>query len=110
VPRLREANTQGCNDRRSLLTPRTKVKTANIAAEGSHNHSASLLTTANPLAEKNRPTPMGDTLIGWKGKKKRAFVKGEKNATPKPPFVIASRMPWDAVAKNKYKRRRQGET
>jgi hypothetical protein len=53
---------------------------------------------------------MGDTLIGWKGKKKRAFVKGEKNATPKPPFVIASRMPWDAVAKNKYKRRRQGET
>jgi hypothetical protein len=32
---------------------------------------------------------MGDTLMGRKGKKKRAFENGEKNATPKPPFVIA---------------------
>jgi hypothetical protein len=52
---------------------------------------------------------MGDTLMGRKGKKKRAFENGEKNATPKPPFVIASRIPWDAAAKNKKKKRRRRE-
>jgi hypothetical protein len=35
--------------------------------------------------------------MGLHGKKKRRASKGEKNATPSPPFVIASKTPCEAV-------------
>jgi hypothetical protein len=35
--------------------------------------------------------------MGLHGKKKRRVSKGEKNATPSPPFVIASKTPCEAV-------------
>ena len=56
-------------------------------------HSASLFITRIPCSLKNLIAPMGDTLIGRQGKKYRALSNGEKNATPKPPLVIASKIP-----------------
>ena len=47
-----------------FLTARTRVDPAKTTAEGIHNHIASLRIIANPRAEKNRPAPMGETLMG----------------------------------------------
>ena len=54
-----------------------------------------------PQSLKNSPTPIGDTGIGLQGRKNRRNQKGEKKATPRPPSVIASRMPWEAVTNEK---------
>src|SRR6266700_2961001 len=58
----------------------------------------SLTTTAAPRPLKNRPTPIGETWIGRHGMKYREVSNGEKKATPKPPLVIASSTPCEAVA------------
>jgi hypothetical protein len=39
--------------------------------------------------------------MGRQGKKYRLFSKGAKKATPRPPLVRASRIPWDTVDRNK---------
>src|SRR5207237_8523934 len=46
--------------------------------------------------------PIGDTSNGRHGKKNRRLLNGEKNATPRPPFVIASRIGCDTTAVNTY--------
>lgn len=48
--------------------------------------------------------PIGETRITRHGRNQRSFEKGLKNATPRPPVVMASRRPCDAVlAKTKAK-------
>ncbi len=54
----------------------------------------SLFSTDHPQELKNDLTPIGATWIGVQGKKNRLEEKGQKNATPRPPFVKASRRPW----------------
>jgi len=54
-----------------------------------------------PCALKNSLTPIGDTMTGRTGKKYLVVSNGEKNATPNPPFVIASSTPCDAVQRKK---------
>jgi len=63
---------------------------------------ASLKRMCNPSSLKNLPMPIGDTAIGRKLKKYLLVSKGEKNATPNPPLVIASRTPCDAVHRKRY--------
>ena len=56
----------------------------------------------------NALTLSGDTSIGVNGRKYRWLEIGEKNATPSPPLVIASRTPCDVVAtKMKSQNRRR---
>ena len=38
---------------------------------------------------------MGVTWIGRHGRKKRLSEKGQSKATPRPPSVIASNIPWE---------------
>ncbi len=38
---------------------------------------------------------IGDTSITCHGKKYRSEVNGHKNATPNPPLVNASNIPWE---------------
>src|SRR5579859_722487 len=85
--------------RRSKIL-RHKYKIPPTTKPGSHTQSISLQITANPRGEKNA-APIGDTTIGLHGKKYRVALKGEKNAMPSPPFVIASSTPWEAVIKKK---------
>jgi len=47
---------------------------------------------------------MGETWIGVQGRKYRFEEKGDKKATPLPPFVKASRKPWLAQARKKTKK------
>jgi hypothetical protein len=72
---------------------------AATAAQGSQIQISSDRSTRRPQLEKNGATPMGETRMNRQGKKKRSFEKGLKKATPRPPVVIASRAPWDAVAR-----------
>jgi hypothetical protein len=80
------------------------VRKAQIAAltstAGTQIHGISLPKIRMARAENNPPMPMGETKIGLHGKKYRRGSKGEKNATPKPPFVSASKAPWEAVTRN----------
>lgn len=46
-------------------------------------------------------------MIGLKEKKYLVESNGAKNATPRPPFVIASRRPCEAVTKKKNRTRVQ---
>ena len=71
------------------------------AADGSQTQYSSLLSTSHPRSEKKRVTLSGETSIGRKGKKYRVEEKGAKNAMPRPPFVRASKTPWEAIARNK---------
>ena len=57
--------------------------------------------TAAPRWPKNCPKPIGETLIGRHGRKYRVVSNGEKKPTPRPPLVIESRNPWEAVARKK---------
>jgi len=91
-PPLRGAN---------LLRRIIKTNTANSPA-GSQIQTSSLCKTRYPRALKKRPSAIGETRIGLQGRKYRLLSKGEKNATPRPPLVMASRTPWLAVAKNRY--------
>lgn len=43
--------------------------------------------------------PIGETFIGRNGKKIRSLLNGIRKPTPRPPVVIASRIPCDSVAK-----------
>jgi hypothetical protein len=72
---------------------------------GSHTHKNSLQITSSPRALKNE-SPMGETLMGRNGKRYRVSSNGAKNATPRPPSVIASKAPCDAVTTKKYEHRR----
>ena len=87
-----------------LFVPRTlwlARSSRNSARDGSQIHAASLTRTRTPYSLKNSLIPMGDTRIGRTGKKYLVVSNGEKNATPNPPFVIASSTPWEAVQKKK---------
>lgn len=64
-------------------------------------HNASFFSTSSPLSEKNLAAPMGETAIGRHGKKYLVSSKGEKKATPSPPFVMASRTACEAVHEKK---------
>jgi len=69
-------------------------------AYGHQIHFNSLKMTWTPLAEK-KSIESGDTSISRHLKKYRALLNGAKNATPKPPFVIESNIPWEAIEANK---------
>jgi len=79
----------------------TARSTTNAAQDGSQIHIASLARIRTPYALKNSLTPIGDTKTGRTGKKYLVVSNGEKNATPNPPFVIASSTPCDAVQRKK---------
>ena len=51
-----------------------------------------------PRPEKNPFTPIGETSMTREGRKNLRLENGLKNATPRPPVVIASSRPWDAAA------------
>lgn len=68
-----------------------------ISINGTPTHKASLHITSRPHSLKKRLIPIGDTFMGLQGKKYLEFLKGEKNATPRPPVVIASSRECDAV-------------
>ena len=57
--------------------------------------------TLAPHSLKKFPMPMGETFIGRQGKKYLELSKGEKNATPSPPLVRASKILCEAVHKKK---------
>ena len=84
-----------------LFRRNIQINAANSNA-GSQIHSSSVCRIANPCGVKKRVTAIGETRIGLHGRKYRVLSKGEKNATPSPPFVVASSKPWLAVARNKY--------
>ena len=73
-----------------------------IASEGIQIHANSFFKTSRPREVKKAATPIGETSIGRQGRKYRPVSNGAKNATPNPPFVIASRRPCDAVTMKKY--------
>jgi len=58
----------------------------------------SFVKIAAPLAEKNASTLSGETSIGLNGKKYLVLSNGAKKARPRPPLVIASRTPCEAMA------------
>jgi hypothetical protein len=45
-----------------------------------------------PLGVRNRFGLNGDTSIGRQGRKNLCSLSGEKKATPRPPFVMASKI------------------
>jgi hypothetical protein len=59
--------------------------------------------TSLPHGVKNPFRPSGETFKGVHGRKYRELSKGEKKATPRPPSVMASRKPWEAVTTKKKK-------
>jgi len=63
------------------------------ASEGSQMKKNSFNSTAIPHSEKNARIESGETSIGRKGRKYRFSLKGARNATPRPPFVMASSKP-----------------
>jgi hypothetical protein len=66
---------------------------------GSQIQTSSFLKTDQPLTVKKDLILIGETWIGVHGKKYRFEEKGDKKATPRPPFVRASRNPWLAQAR-----------
>jgi hypothetical protein len=69
------------------------AETITMMKEGSHTHRSSLLITAKPHRLKNEATPTGETTMGRHGKKYLVISKGDNKATPKSPFMKASRRP-----------------
>jgi hypothetical protein len=61
---------------------------------GSQIQTNSLFSTDHPRELKKDFMLIGETRIGVQGKKYRSDEKGDKKATPRPPFVSASRTPW----------------
>ena len=82
----------------SRWTPRSST---NAAQDGNQIHIASLARIRTPYELKNSLTPIGDTRTGRTGKKYLVVSNGEKNATPNPPFVMASSTPCEAVQRKK---------
>src|SRR5690348_1558704 len=58
---------------------------------GIQSQSNSLFITSAPRPLKKRRMEIGATTIGRQGRKYRSLSNGAKKATPKPPFVMASR-------------------
>ncbi len=79
----------------------TARSTTIAAQDGSQIHMASLAKIRTPYELKNSLMPIGDTRTGRTGKKYLVVSNGEKNATPNPPFVIASSTPCEAVQREK---------
>jgi hypothetical protein len=79
----------------------TTRSTKNATQDGSQIQIASLTRIQTPYSLKNSLTPIGETRTGRRGKKYLVVSNGEKNATPNPPFVIASSTPCDAVQRKK---------
>lgn len=69
--------------------------------EGIQIYTNSLFNTLIPHSLKKLWTFTGDTCTGCHGKKYLVLSKGEKKATPNPPFVIASNTPCETVATKK---------
>jgi hypothetical protein len=61
---------------------------------GSQIQTTSLFSTDHPRELRKDFMLIGETRIGVHGKKYRFDEKGERKATPRPPFVRASRTPW----------------
>ncbi len=57
----------------------------------------SLCSTVLPHSLKKLAIPIGETFISLQGKKYHELSNGEKNATPKPPSVSASKILCEAV-------------
>src|SRR5215813_3767895 len=81
------------------VTLRLSHKAAAIAK--SQKRTNSRWMTRNPRVVINPAADIGETGIGRHGRKYRVLSKGAKNATPIPPFVIASKSPCEAVIKAK---------
>jgi hypothetical protein len=76
---------------------------------GNQIHTSSFLNTDQPHGVKKDLILIGETWIGVQGRKYRLEEKGDKNATPLPPFVMASRRPWlvqTAKKRTKYQNQR----
>jgi hypothetical protein len=71
---------------------------------GSQIHTSSFLNTGQPPGVKKDLILIGETWIGVQGRKYRFEEKGDKKATPRPPFVRASRKPWLTQAKKKTRK------
>ena len=71
---------------------------------GSQIHSNSFFKTDHPRELKKDFILIGETWIGVQGRKYRFGEKGEKKATPRPPFVRASRRPWLVQTRKKTKK------
>ncbi len=69
------------------------METRTINEDGSQIHKSSLFMTMNPNLLKKALIPMGDTMIGFQGKKYLVLSNGDNRAIPWPPFVRASRIP-----------------
>ena len=74
---------------------------AMVRKDGIQTQIISLFNTRQPHSLKKLVIPIGETVIGRNGKKKRVLSNGAKKATPNPPVVIASRIGWEAVHKKK---------
>ena len=72
------------------------------ATAGIPTQTSSLIRTSAPRAVKKRERPIGETSIGRQGKKNRSCAKGARSATPRPPSVKASKIPWEAIARVRY--------
>ena len=72
-----------------------------IAAQGPMTHFNSESAILRPQGEKARRMLMGPTMMGCHGRNYLRLLNCEKNATPRPPSVIASSSPWDAQARNR---------
>ena len=73
---------------------------------GSQIQTNSFFSTDHPRGLKKDLTLIGETCIGLHGRKYRSEEKGEKKATPRPPFVRASRRPWLVQTRKKTKKKR----
>ncbi len=71
---------------------------------GSQIHTSSFLKTDHPRELKKDMILIGETWMGVQGKKYRFDENGEKKATPRPPFVRASRRPWLVQTRKKIKK------
>lgn len=65
-----------------------------IVNTGIHTYIISLVSALNPLLLMNAFRPIGETFSGVHGKKYLVVSNGDNKAMPRPPSVIASRMPW----------------
>ena len=64
-------------------------------SEGKITQINSLSMTLMPLKVRNRFRLNGDTSIGRQGRKNLCSLRGKKKATPRPPFVMASKTSCD---------------
>jgi len=82
---------------------RMTAEKAATREEGNQIHQNSLLITIKPQLPMKAAMPIGETMMGLHGKKYLPLSKGDNKAMPRPPLVKASRTPWLAVKREKYR-------